>query len=115
MGAPEWLEKAHYHLIKWGIWRKSARGSTANGYPTHSAGLGSGGGSADFEDMADEADSRSARACDTVISDLQDLYRIALESEYLLQGVFKHNRRSTAELLLDAQMAFWEKARRIVD
>ncbi len=115
MGAPEWLGQAHYHLTIWGAWRRMAPGSVGRGYPTHSAGLGSGGVSSDFDDMADEADCRSARACDTVIMDLPDLYRIALESEYLMQGVFKHNRRSTTELLLDAQDAFWQKARRLVD
>lgn len=115
MGAPEWLGKAHYHLTIWGAWRRMAHGNVGRGYPSHSAGLGTGGGSADFEDMADEADCRSARACDTVIADLPTLYRSALESAYLMQGVLKHNRRSTAELLLDAQAAFWERARRIVD
>lgn len=39
-------------------------------------------------------------------------YRTALESEYIMQGTIKHNRRATGELLLDAQLAFWERAKR---
>ncbi len=111
MATDDWLERADYHLQGWGIWRRANRGQVGHGYDSSSTILES-GGSKHFDHMVEAEDSKAAAICEGIIDGLEYLYRVALESEYLLQGVIKHNRRGTAELLLDAKEAFWEKAKR---
>jgi hypothetical protein len=112
MDKAEWLARAHYHLQGWADYRRSVQGATSKGYPSRSAFLATGGASAAFDDMVDEADFAAARTCDAIIGEIKDIYRQALESWYLMQGVIKHNRRSESELLHEAQLAFWDKARK---
>lgn len=107
-----WLARAIYHLEGWGEWRRRNRGSIARGYPSSSTCLSSGGVSKEFDHMVEAEDARAAAICDAVIDDLTTLYRAVLESEHIMQGAFKCNRAETKELLLDAQMAFWDKAKK---
>lgn len=112
MAETEGLDRARYHLEGWAFWRKVARGTVTRGYPNHSAGLATGGASSEFDEMVNEADFTAAKTCDSVIGELPDLYRFAIESEYLLQGVIKYNRRSTADLLHDSIVAFWDRSKK---
>lgn len=104
-------ERAHYHLLIWGDWRRTNRGQVGHGFD-HSSTILESGGSKEFDHMVEAEDSRSAAICDGIITGLEQLYRAAIESEYLLQGVIKHNRQATADLLLDAQLAFWSRAKK---
>ena len=106
------LARAKYHLIGWGIWRRTSGNATSRGYNSQSLVLSTGGNSQSFDHMVEAEDSRIASVCDTIIYDLPSLYRIVLESEYILQGTVKSNRKSTSELLMDAQIAFWSKAKK---
>ncbi len=106
--------RAVYHLQGWGIWRRIARGTATRGYPSKSAGVESGGGSEEFDALVEREDAKAAAICDRVIDDLGVLYRTRLESEYITQGVFKSNRHNNASLLMDAQAAFWAKAKRLL-
>lgn len=106
--------RAVYHLTGWGEWRRQNRGSVTRGYPSKSAGIESGGGSEEFDHMVEREDAKAAAICDAVIDDLPVLYRERLASEYIMQGVFKNNRHDNASLLMDAQAAFWAKAKRVL-
>lgn len=116
MLADDWLSRAIYHLSGWGEWRRTGGGEIGRGYDHRSSVFSSGGGSTvgAFEHLVRIEDHKAAARCDAIIRDdsFTDLYRTALESEYVMQGVIKSNRYVTAELLLDAQRAFWFKAKR---
>ena len=112
MSGDDWLSRAHYHLSGWGIWRRANRGEVTRGYPSRSAMLSTGYMGSELDHLVEAEDAKAAATSDSIIDGLPFLYRTALESEYILQGVIKHNRRSTGELLLDAQLAFWERAKR---
>lgn len=114
MADDDWLTRADYHLQGWGEWRRGYYGGIGRGYDSHSAVIRTGGYSQEFDHLVGIEDAKAAAICDTVIRDLHPLYRTALESEYLLQGVIKHNRIATGELLRDAQWAFWQVARRFI-
>lgn len=111
----DWYSRAHYHLQGWGEYRRICRGSISKGYPVRSAFLATGGSSAEFDDLVSNADFSAARICDSCINDLAYLYQKAIESEYLMQGVIRHNRISTQDLLTDAMAAFWELAKKWLD
>lgn len=112
MGHSEWLARAHYHLVGWGEWRRHAGNATSRGYDSSSAVVSSGGNSATFDHLVAVEDSRVAAICEAIIDDLSRLHRTALESEYILQGVMKHNRIPPAQLLLNSQLAFWDRAKK---
>lgn len=114
MSANDDFARAVYHLIGWGEWRRQNRGSVTRGYPSKSTGIESGGGSDEFDYMVEREDAKAAAICDTVIDDLSYLYRAVLESEYIMQGVFRSGRQNTQDLLIDAQAAFWAKAKRLL-
>lgn len=103
--------RAIYHLTGWGTWRRQNRGSVTRGYPSKSAGIESGGGSEEFEHMVEREDSKAAAICDTVIDDLPALYRALLAAEYIERC---QSRLGQGNGLIDAQEAFWAKARRVL-
>lgn len=105
-------ERAHYHLLIWGEWRRTDKGSVGLGYPPRSALLSTGGCQDEFDHLVEVEDNKSAEISESIIDDLPALYRTALESEYLLQGVFKPGRLNSEELLTDAIANYWAKARR---
>lgn len=114
MSANDDFARAVYHLIGWGEWRRRNHGAVTRGYPSKSSGLESGGGSEEFDHMVEREDSKAAAICDTVIDDLAYLYRVTLESEYIMHGVFRSGLQNTQDLLTDAQAAFWAKAKRVL-
>lgn len=105
-------ERAHYHLLIWGEWRRSNTGQVGRGYPSRAAMLSTGGGQDEFDHLVEKEDAKSAAISDSIIDELPALYKVALESEYLMQGVFKHRRLNSEELLTDAIANYWAKARR---
>jgi len=112
MAANDDFARAIYYLQIWGYWRMANRGSVTRGYPSKSAGIGSGGSSEEFDHLVEREDAKAAQVCDTIIDDLDRLHRLRLESEYALQGVLKHGRGNDAALLRDAQAEFWKRARK---
>lgn len=111
MVADDWIERAHYHLQGWGIWKRANGGVVGHGYDSHSTILEC-GGSKHFDHMVEVEDAKAAWICDRVIDDLQEPHKTAIESRYWLQGVITHNRTPEDVLLRDAQLQFWAKARR---
>ena len=105
-------ERAHYHLLIWGEWRRANTGQVGRGYPSRAAMLSTGGGQDEFDHLVEKEDAKSAAISDSIIDELPALYKAALESEYLMQGVFKHRRMNAEELLTDAIANYWAKARR---
>lgn len=103
--------RAVYHLQGWGEWRRQNRGSVTRGYPSKSAGIESGGGSEEFDHMVEREDSKAAAICDTVIDDLPVLYRALLAAEYIERCQSRHGQWND---LIDAQAAFWAKAKRLL-
>ncbi len=103
--------RAVYHLIGWGEWRRQNRGSVTRGYPSKSAGIESGGGSEEFDHMVEREDAKAAAICDTVIDDLPVLYRAQLAAEYIERC---QSRLGQGNGLIDAQAAFWAKAKRVL-
>lgn len=110
----DWLARSTYHLQGWAEYRRVCRGSIVKGYPVRSAFLSTGGNSAEFDELVNEADFATARICDSVIGGLSDIFKTALEARYLMQGSMKNNRRPEAELLLEAQFEFWQQAKKFL-
>lgn len=112
MSSKDEFARSCYHLIGWGEWRRKNRGSVTRGYPSKSAGIESGGGSEEFDNMVEREDSKAAAICDTVIDDLPVLYRALLAAEYIERCQSRHGH---GDDLMDAQAAFWTKAKRLLD
>lgn len=111
MSANDDFARAVYHLIGWGEWRRRNHGAVTRGYPSKSSGVESGGGSEEFDHMVEREDSKAAAICDTVIDDLPALYRALLAAEYIER---RQSRIGQGNGLIDAQEAFWAKARRVL-
>lgn len=105
-------DRAHYHLLIWGEWRRTNTGHVGKGYPSRSSMLSTGGGQDEFDHLVEKEDAKSAAISDSIIDELPAIYKATLESEYIMQGVFKHRRMRSEELLTDAIANYWAKARR---
>lgn len=108
----EWEQRAHYHLLGWGEWRRLNRGAVSRGYPSRASFLATGGSSEEFDNLVARADSLAARTCETVINGIEEPWKTGLEAHYVLQSIFKHNRMSADEILKTARRLFWDKARK---
>ena len=112
MAANDDFTRAEYFLEIWGDWCRSERWAVTKGFPKKSAGICTGGASEDFETLVDREDAKAAQTCDAIIWDLPQLYRLILEHKYVLRGALKSPRGDAQERLIDAQAAFWAKARK---
>lgn len=84
-------------------WARWNRGYTLKlGYPSHSAGMGS-GGTQTFESMCDACDNRSMEAVDAVVQDdLSHIERAAILRRYGVAAVFRFPRENYEEVLMRA-------------
>ena len=104
--------RADFHLSLWGEWRRSS-GGIARGYPSRSAGIGSGGISGEdaFDHLCEDADRWTAEVADTVIVGMEQKHRTALSHVYEA-SVWRSNRGDFAELFAEAAGLFWREASR---
>lgn len=89
--------RLEWHFVNWRAWMRSGC-DIVRGLPRASVGLYSGGGRADFDDMADASERRVAVACDAIIEGLCPSQRAAIYHKYLY-AVYPFPRGNQAECL----------------
>lgn len=85
-------------------WAKWQQGYTMKlGYPSHSAGMGSGGSVSSFDDLCDQTDNATMKAVDGVVQeDLSPIERAAILRRYGVAAVFRFQRENYADVLQQA-------------
>ena len=87
----------------WADWQRGYR--LKLGYPTKSAGIESGGGSASFDDLCDESDAEVMRKVDACVNDLPPIHRAAVCKRYGIAAVFRFPRQNYEDALCEAHVA----------
>lgn len=90
-------ERLDWHLANWADWMRRG-GSADQGMPDRSSGLKTGGGSLDFDEMAQASDALMAAAVNAVIEDLPLHEQCAIEHRYL-RSVWRFPRNNLPELI----------------
>lgn len=87
-------------LEDWARWQQGYR--VRVGYPSHSAGFGSGSGISSFEDMCEASDREMMCAVDSAVNDLPPVQTSAIMRRYGVAAVFRFPRDNFEAALLAA-------------
>lgn len=93
-------------LEDWADWQRGYR--LKLGYPSKSAGMECGRGTATFDDLCEASDAEVMRKVDACVQDLPPIQQAAILRRYGIAAVFRFPRQNYEQVLLEAHCALMD-------